>query len=86
MSTLHPLPHPECRQQTLTLVCRELLRYLGNLVDERMKEPKDDLISELVVEQMKKGKLEKSDAVQIAFLLLVAGNATMINMIGLVCN
>lgn len=37
----------------------------------------------MVVEQVTKGTLEKSDAVQIAFLLLVAGNMTMVNMINL---
>lgn len=49
-----------------------------------MQEPKDDLISKLVVEQVKPGHLAKEDAVQTAFLLLVAGNATMVNMIALV--
>jgi hypothetical protein len=34
--------------------------------------------------QLNPGHIEKSDAVQIAFLLLVAGNATMVNMINLV--
>ena len=34
--------------------------------------------------QVKLGHLSRSDAVQIAFLLLVAGNATMVNMIKLV--
>lgn len=63
---------------------RELLRYLGNLVDKRMQEPKDDLISQLVTEQVKPGTISKEDAVQTAFLLLVAGNATTINMISLV--
>ena len=63
---------------------RELLNYLDNLVDKRLTDPKDDLISKLVVEQLKPGHIEKSDAVQIAFLLLVAGNATMVNMIALV--
>lgn len=60
-----------------------LLSYLSGLVDQRAAEPKDDLISRLVVEQVQKGHLEKGDAVQIAFLLLVAGNATMVNMISL---
>jgi nitric oxide reductase len=54
------------------------------LVDKRQEKPKDDLISKLVVEQLNAGRIEKSDAVQIAFLLLVAGNATMVNMINLV--
>ncbi|KJK87259.1 hypothetical protein H633G_08878 [Metarhizium anisopliae BRIP 53284] len=61
----------------------ELLNYIGTLVDKRLAEPKNDLISELVVNQVSKGIIEKSDAVQIAFLLLVAGNATLVNMINL---
>jgi hypothetical protein len=36
------------------------------------------------ITQLNPGHIEKSDAVQIAFLLLVAGNATMVNMINLV--
>lgn len=63
---------------------RELLKYIGNLVDQRLAFPRDDLISKLATEQVKPGHIEKSDAVQIAFLLLVAGNATMVNMIALV--
>ncbi|KAK1499326.1 cytochrome P450 55A1 [Colletotrichum cuscutae] len=62
---------------------QELLNYLAKLVDQLNIEPKDDLISKLVVEQLRPGHIEKSDAVQIAFLLLVAGNATMVNMIAL---
>lgn len=34
--------------------------------------------------QLQTGHLEHEDAVQIIFLLLVAGNATMVNMIALV--
>ncbi|KXH68703.1 cytochrome P450 55A1 [Colletotrichum salicis] len=56
---------------------QELVNYLAKLVDRRNIEPKDDLISKLVVEQLRPGHVKKSDAVQIAFLLLVAGNATI---------
>ncbi|KAF5012755.1 hypothetical protein FDECE_1175 [Fusarium decemcellulare] len=62
---------------------KELLDYLASLVDKRLEEPKNDIISKLCTEQVKPGNIEKSDAVQIAFLLLVAGNATMVNMIAL---
>ncbi len=62
----------------------ELLRYLTELADKRGKEPKDDILSQLMTEQVKTGNLDKADAVQVAFLLLVAGNATMVNMISLV--
>ncbi|KFY96504.1 hypothetical protein V498_02650 [Pseudogymnoascus sp. VKM F-4517 (FW-2822)] len=79
-----------------------LLDYIGDLVDKRTVEPKSDLISKLVVEQvstllawpdpiltkspphqLKPGNIERGDAIQIAFLMLVAGNATMVNMINL---
>ncbi|KAF5691804.1 cytochrome P450 monooxygenase 55A1 [Fusarium denticulatum] len=62
---------------------QELLDYLATLVEERLVEPKDDIISKLCTEQVKLGIIDKSDAVQISFLLLVAGNATMVNMIAL---
>lgn len=57
---------------------------MAALVEKRMKEPKEDLISRLVVEQIRPGHLEQAEATQMAFLLLVAGNATMVNMIALV--
>ncbi|CAM1510622.1 Fc.00g009570.m01.CDS01 [Cosmosporella sp. VM-42] len=62
---------------------KSLLDYLAALVDKRMEKPQDDVISKLVVEQLLNGHIQKSDVVQIAFLLLVAGNATMVNMIAL---
>ncbi|KAK3950613.1 cytochrome P450, partial [Pseudoneurospora amorphoporcata] len=62
---------------------QELINYLHRLAEERLKEPKDDLISKLMTEQVKTGTLNMADAVQMAFLLLVAGNATMVNMIAL---
>ncbi|KXL50294.1 hypothetical protein M433DRAFT_7445 [Acidomyces richmondensis BFW] len=60
-----------------------LLDYLAKLVELRFAKPENDLISKLVVEQVKPGNISKSDAISIAFLLLVAGNATMVNMINL---
>uniref|UniRef100_A0A8H7NQY3 Cytochrome P450 55A3 n=1 Tax=Bionectria ochroleuca TaxID=29856 RepID=A0A8H7NQY3_BIOOC len=69
--------------QEASLANQELLDYLAKLVDQRLEEPQNDLISKLVVEQLRNSHIEKSDAVQIAFLLLVAGNATMVNMINL---
>ncbi|KAK1826626.1 cytochrome P450 55A2 [Podospora conica] len=60
-----------------------LLEYMATLLDERIKAPKADLLSTLATEQVVPGHLERAEAVQIAFLLLVAGNATMVNMIAL---
>jgi nitric oxide reductase len=67
----------------LILDLRTLLDYIGKLVDQRSKEPTDDLISKLATEQVKPAHIKHSDAVAIAFLMLVAGNATMVNMINL---
>ncbi|KAL5346728.1 hypothetical protein ACLOAV_008435 [Pseudogymnoascus australis] len=64
-------------------VNRELLDYIGGLVDKRAVEPNGDLISKLVVEQLNPGHLQRDDVIQMAFLMLVAGNATMVNMINL---
>ncbi len=62
---------------------KELTDYLSHLVSNKETEPTNDLISMLVVEQMRPGYLKHQDVVQITFLLLVAGNATMVNMIAL---
>jgi nitric oxide reductase len=68
----------------LMLGTRTLLDYMSKLVEKRSDAPAEDLISKLAVEQVKPGYIEHSDAVAIAFLMLIAGNATMINMISLV--
>ncbi|KAF5852437.1 hypothetical protein GGP41_007850 [Bipolaris sorokiniana] len=60
-----------------------LLDYLSKLVEKRSDAPAEDLISKLAVEQVEPGHIEHSDAVAIVFLMLIAGNATVINMISL---
>ncbi|OBT42222.1 hypothetical protein VE00_07730 [Pseudogymnoascus sp. WSF 3629] len=62
---------------------QDLLDYIGKLVDKRVSEPNGDLISKIVTEQLVPGHIQRDDAVQMAFLMLVAGNATMVNMINL---
>lgn len=61
-----------------------LTEYLRELVKKKEENPGDDLISKLILEQLRPGYLEMEDVVQITFLLLVAGNATVASMIGLV--
>eukprot|EP01089_Gocevia_fonbrunei_P005439 TRINITY_DN1586_c0_g1_i2.p1 TRINITY_DN1586_c0_g1~~TRINITY_DN1586_c0_g1_i2.p1 ORF type:complete len:289 (+),score=80.86 TRINITY_DN1586_c0_g1_i2:51-917(+) len=61
----------------------DLTNYIRKLVDAKEKNPGDDLISKLVVEQMRPGHLEREDLVQVTFLLLVAGNATVAGLINL---
>jgi nitric oxide reductase len=64
----------------------ELLDYFAKLIDRRIEkpEPSNDVIGSLVNNELAKGQLDKKDVAQLAFLLLVAGNSTMINMIALV--
>ncbi|KAK9803975.1 hypothetical protein WJX72_009541 [[Myrmecia] bisecta] len=62
---------------------KELTDYLSQQVSCKEAAPTDDLISKLVLEQLRPGHLRHEDLVQLAFLLLVAGNATMVNMIAL---
>ena len=52
-------------------------------MDKKDKEPRDDIISRLMVEKVRKGELSHDELVAMSFLLLVAGNATTANMITL---
>lgn len=60
-----------------------LQEYMGGLVENRNAHPQNDLISKLVTEQYQKGTLEQDDVTTLAFLVLTAGNAALINSIGL---
>ncbi|CAF4824608.1 unnamed protein product [Rotaria magnacalcarata] len=60
---------------------KNLMDYLGRLVDKKMQNPTDDIISRLAIEQVKTGKLTHDELVAMSFLLLVAGNATTANTI-----
>ncbi len=62
---------------------QNLQSYMQALVEKRIRQPQDDLISKLVVEQYKPGYIDKEDVCNLAFLVLVAGNAALINSIAL---
>ncbi|HEY4020305.1 MAG TPA: cytochrome P450 [Pseudonocardiaceae bacterium] len=61
----------------------ELIGYLDRLVAEKLASPGDDLLSELVVQQVKTGELTEHEAAGMGVLLLVAGHETTANMIAL---
>jgi cytochrome P450 len=58
-----------------------LLGYLHELVESKRSEPADDLLSALV-RSSDDGQLNSPELVSMAFLLLVAGNETTVNLIG----
>jgi cytochrome P450 len=61
----------------------ELSDYLYDLVDRKNADPGDDIISRLVVEQMRPGRLDRRGVQGMAFLMLVAGHETTGNMTAL---
>ncbi|KAK8023463.1 cytochrome P450 monooxygenase 55A1 [Apiospora marii] len=63
----------------------ELQKYIAGLVKQKMQdqEPGDDIISKLVEEQLKPGHLTEDQVATLAFLVLTAGNAALINSIAL---
>lgn len=60
-----------------------LHEYLNRLVGVKDADPGDDLLSELVVHQVRAGGLTSEDVVLTSMLLLIAGHETTANMIAL---
>jgi hypothetical protein len=61
---------------------RELRAYLEPIVEQRRREPREDLISALVAAEEQGDKLSTSEVFSTIILLLVAGNETTTNLIG----
>lgn len=59
-----------------------LLRYIRRLVRERRAQPNDDLLSALIQAESAGDKLSEDEVLAMAFLLLVAGYETTVNLIG----
>jgi len=62
-----------------------ILNYLDNLITERTKDPEDreDLLSRLIIEQVRPGHLSHRELVVMAELLLMAGHETTANQMAL---
>ncbi|KAA8877322.1 cytochrome P450 [Nocardia colli] len=61
---------------------RQLEQYLRELVDERRRSPRDDLISALIAAGDGDERLSDAELVSTVFLILVAGHETTVNLIG----
>ncbi|TAK69014.1 MAG: cytochrome P450 [Actinomycetota bacterium] len=65
----------------------QMLEYIGELVDAKNADPnldpEQDLLSELVVRQLREGKLSRDQVVAMAELVLVAGHDTTANQTAL---
>jgi len=63
---------------------RELVdEYLATLLKQKDREPKDDLLSRIMVTHVRSGELTEHEVVSLARMLLVAGHETTANMISL---
>jgi len=62
---------------------RELEAYLDELIDQKDRQPEDDLISRLVVDVMRSGERSREHVIAQAKLVLVTGHETTANMIAL---
>ena len=60
-----------------------LTTYLARLVEAKDREPADDLLSELVVEHVRSGRLTREQVVGLGLPLLTGGHATTANQIAL---
>lgn len=61
----------------------EMTRFLAEVVEKKAKQPADDIISRLVVEQERRGELGRDEVVSMARALLIPGYETTSMMIAL---
>jgi cytochrome P450 len=54
----------------------ELARYLAEVLAQRRREPRDDLLSALLAAEIDGQQLSEPELIGFSFLLLVAGNET----------
>ena len=60
----------------------ELVEYFGGFIEDRRRQPREDLISALVAAETEGRRLTGAEVLAFAILLLVAGNETTTNLIG----
>lgn len=61
---------------------REMRAYFHEMIAERKRQPREDLISDLIRGEVEYGELKPDDVLGMVVLLLVAGNETTTNLIG----
>ena len=62
---------------------RELVAYVRRLIDTKEASPGDDMVSRIIEEHVKPGKLSRDDFAEIGAMILRAGHDTTTNMIGM---
>jgi cytochrome P450 len=67
----------DARIKVMNATGEEIYEYFGNLVDERTRQPTDDIISRFVAAEIDGDKLTRDDILDICFLFLIAGLDTV---------
>ncbi len=62
---------------------RELAAYVRRLIDTKEARPGDDMVSRIIEEHVRPGKLSRDDFAEIGAMILRAGHDTTTNMIGM---
>ena len=62
---------------------RELAAYVRRLIDAKEADPGDDMVSRIIEEHVKPGRLSRDDFAEIGAMILRAGHDTTTNMIGM---
>ncbi len=79
--TLEPTITPKQLEEAIATE-QELRRYFDGIVEDRRREPREDLVSVLVAAEEGGEKLTHDELLTMLILLLVAGNETTSNLIG----
>lgn len=80
ISTLAQTPDAETFRE-IENAMEEFAEYFGEVIQERRKDPADDLISTIVAAETDEGTLTDSEVLAFCRLLLIAGNETTTNLI-----
>jgi cytochrome P450 len=75
-------PNLGARRESTAPAMQKLFAYLSDIIAARRREPRDDLISALVLAQEEEDALSDSELLATANLLLIAGHETTTNLIG----
>jgi cytochrome P450 len=67
----------DARMKVMNATGEQIYEYFGNLVDQRTKEPADDIITRFVNNEIDGEKLTRDDILDICFLFLIAGLDTV---------
>ncbi|MQY29391.1 Cytochrome P450 107B1 [Nocardia sp. RB56] len=70
------------RSPDTTDAAEQMTRYMRNLVQHKLSHPADDLLSTILEPGEDGDRLTEAESVAMAFLLLVAGHETTVNLIG----